>query len=51
MMTDSPLRTIDRVEKVSASREPATDARNMATETGSILMPVSRASNPSTSCR
>jgi hypothetical protein len=33
------------------SREPAAAARNMVIDMGSILMPVCRASRPSTSCR
>ena len=51
VMIDSPHRTMVRVANISARREPATEARNIATETGSILMPVSSASNPSTNCR
>ncbi len=46
-----PALTIDRTEKRPDSREPVADAMNIVIETGSILMPVSRASRPSTSCR
>ena len=46
-----PARTIDRIGKRPDRREPAAEARNMVIDTGSILMPVSRASSPITSCR
>ena len=47
----NPARTIDRIEKRADSREPNADEMNIVIETGSILMPVSSASSPSTSCR
>ncbi len=47
----SPARTIVRIEKRFDSREPNADEMNIVIETGSILMPVSSASSPSTSCR
>ncbi len=46
-----PERTMARTEKRLARRAPSAEATNMVMETGSILMPVSRASRPRTSCR
>jgi hypothetical protein len=42
---------MERIEKRADSREPAAEAMNMVMDTGSIWMPVSRASRPITSCR
>ncbi len=47
----SPVRTMVRTGKRDDSREPAAEAMNMVIEIGSILMPVSSAFRPSTSCR
>jgi hypothetical protein len=46
-----PARTSVRAENRAVSQEPATDERNIATETGSIRSPVSSVSRPRTSCR
>ena len=46
-----PALTIDRTENRPDRRAPAAAARNIITDTGSILIPVSRASRPSTICR
>ena len=45
-MIHRPARTTVRIENLLASRAPTADATNMVIETGSILMPVSRASRP-----
>ena len=50
-VSHNPARTIVRIGKRFDSREPNAEAMNIAIETGSILMPVSSASSPSTSCR
>ena len=47
----SPTRTIVRIGKRFDSREPSAEEMNIVIETGSILMPVSSASRPRTSCR
>ncbi len=47
----TPNRTIARTGYLADSRAPAAEARNIRIDTGNILMPVSRASRPSTSCR
>ena len=46
-----PALTIERTGNRPDRREPAAAAMNIITDTGSILMPVSRASRPSTICR
>ena len=50
-VTQRPVRTIVRTAKRLDRREPNAEATNIVIETGIILMPVSRASRPSTSCR
>ena len=46
-----PARTIARTVNRDDRREPTAEVMNMAMDTGSILMPVSRASRPRTICR
>ena len=50
-MIARPARTIVRTGKRFDSRDPAAAVTNMVIEMGSILIPVSRASSPSTSWR
>ena len=46
-----PVRTMPRTENRLDSRDPSAAAMNMVMDTGSILIPVSSASRPRTSCR
>ena len=47
----SPARTIERTVNRADNLDPTAEVMNIAMETGSILMPVSRASRPRTICR
>ena len=51
MVTTSPVRTIVRTGKRFDSLAPSPAVTSMVIEMGSILIPVSRASSPSTSWR
>ncbi len=50
-VTTRPARTIVRTGNRLDNREPIAEVTNMVIETGSILMPVSRALRPRTSWR
>ena len=49
--SSSPARMMVRTAKRRTSRAPRAEVMNIVTETGSMRMPVSRASSPMTSCR